>query len=292
MKNKLKTFLVALLVIPVAVVMVACGGNSGGAAKFKYDRAFIDANLTGDFSITWKTLDWGSAETQVESIFYTIARKGEIYYYKTEHIRTWNHEWKLSVDAVLNAVPYAELYEQFIENGTWIRDGEFIEFRQVSEIIIVPRGMYQWGFNDRAPDYPRGSESLVIWRNIYLGVTTTNAHFYNSGGDFYGQLPPWAGRFPNKIGFAINKANIPGQKFKKTGTETVAGRDCNIYKFEVDFIEQKRITLISVCTETGVTMKVDCEFSSFNSFYCIEFKRSNVEIPPLPAWIGIWNLRE
>ena len=74
MKKYLRQFVIVLLIIPCVVVLLAACGSNGNKFIYTYTKAFIDANLTGDFWVKYE-------RTQGSSITILItARKDENWY--------------------------------------------------------------------------------------------------------------------------------------------------------------------------------------------------------------------
>lgn len=74
---------------------------------------------------------------------------------------------------------------------------------------------------------------------------------------------------------------------KKSGTTTVAGRKCDVYKYSMNILIEKVEYTLAVDQATGVTMKYDLGAAAYGQsasagFEVTSFKTNNVKVPELP----------
>ncbi|MCL2434466.1 MAG: hypothetical protein FWD16_08135 [Clostridia bacterium] len=86
MKKILTLSLTVLLMLATLLTLASCGslggGGGGSGGEFKYSKEFVAQNLTGDYSITYKTTNYENGQAG-DPTFSTTVRTSNGYYYET-----------------------------------------------------------------------------------------------------------------------------------------------------------------------------------------------------------------
>ncbi|MCL1913172.1 MAG: hypothetical protein FWG10_04690 [Eubacteriaceae bacterium] len=227
-----KSFAIALAVVLAFSLLAACGGgndrngNGGGNNSnsissedieelfdFNYDKNFLDNNLKGDFSITYKMIMPPSEDSEGGEMVMTFMRTSEGY------------------------------YMSFGEEG----------FNQLALDNGDTYDIYMdWGDGEGYREYGNLTKEEIEQSLAFIGALDSMSMY----------------------------ESLSGSKFKKAGTETIAGRSCDKYSVIITSEEVSATLSFSFDQQTGVFMKSVIESPEGAMIQeCTEFKTSGVALP-------------
>ncbi|MFT3951795.1 MAG: hypothetical protein QM689_07640 [Oscillospiraceae bacterium] len=251
----MKKILAAALAFVLTASMVSCGDDDDDKSKTKHKTS--DSISAADSDSQYDDTDAATEETTGEATEstteefqygddYIAAHLGDEYSITYAYKTYGSTDGATEIDMTFSKTPEGCYYKYGNEAG--------------SEILYIKNGdMYDYYIRDTAEDTFK----------IVQGVRFKQEDIETSAASFLGYMDTYQDY---------------ADELEKTGTETVAGRDCDIYADKNNVVYGSLGVQYAIDQETGACLKFSVEYKDGESaagysFECTEFKTEGVTLP-------------